>query len=218
MPSVHIVKQGECLSSIARHHGFADYRTIYDHASNQALRESRPNPHVLFPGDRIAIPDPAQKEVKVATAQRHTFQVKSSKIFLHLDVLGHVAGEGVQARYQLRLDGAHEALEGSIGADGKLDVVVAHTATTGELTLLDPDTDEIIDIVDIRIGALDPATTVSGVRSRLRRLGFDCGGEVDELGPLTQGAIALFQRVHAIEEEGEAGPLTRAKLVKLAGA
>ena len=53
----HMVKEGECLDSIALDHGFADWRTIYDHPKNTDLRSKRPDPNVIHPGDKLFIPD-----------------------------------------------------------------------------------------------------------------------------------------------------------------
>jgi nucleoid-associated protein YgaU len=53
----HTVVQGEYLSKIARSYGFSDYRTIWEHPKNAALKQARQNPNVLFPGDRLFIPD-----------------------------------------------------------------------------------------------------------------------------------------------------------------
>lgn len=218
MAWVHIVERGECLASIARHHGFADYRVIYDHPLNEELRRLRPNPHVLHPGDRIVIPESEAPEFRVATDRTHRFEVKRAKVFLRLDVLGHTAGSGVQARYELRLEESRTPLEGTIGADGRLDVLVPASATWAELTLREPDTDEIIDVIEIRLGGLDPVTTASGLRSRLRRLGFDCGdSDGEELDDTTRSALAFFQQVHGIDEHGEPGPATCAELEKLSG-
>ena len=52
---VHVVKQGECLSSIAHACGFASYKPVYEHADNADFRKKRPDPAVIFPGDEIAI-------------------------------------------------------------------------------------------------------------------------------------------------------------------
>ena len=57
MASAHTVVQGDTLYTIAQQNGFPNWRTIYDHASNAALRVLRPNPHVLHPGDIVQIPD-----------------------------------------------------------------------------------------------------------------------------------------------------------------
>lgn len=56
MGKVHIVKQGEKLESISREYGFSDWHVIYNHSSNLAFRQKRPNPRQIHPGDRLYIP------------------------------------------------------------------------------------------------------------------------------------------------------------------
>ena len=58
---LHVVEQGECLSSLTQLYGFSDYRQIYYHPNNSELRRKRPNPNVLYPGDEVFI---AAKELK----------------------------------------------------------------------------------------------------------------------------------------------------------
>ena len=52
VPKVHHVVQGECLASIAKEHGYADWRHIYDDSCNEKLRGHRPKPHILLEGTR----------------------------------------------------------------------------------------------------------------------------------------------------------------------
>ena len=73
MPIKHVVKQGECLSSIAKQYGFADYRTIYDHPLNAELKRKRPDPNIIQPGDVVWIPDKQQKQEQRSTQQTHKF-------------------------------------------------------------------------------------------------------------------------------------------------
>ena len=54
---MYTVAQGDCLSSIALHHGYADWRKIYNHADNADFRRLRPNPNCIYPGDSIYIPE-----------------------------------------------------------------------------------------------------------------------------------------------------------------
>ena len=75
MPN-HTVKQGECLSSIAAKYGFGDWKALYDHPSNAALKKKRPNPHVLFPGDVVSIPEKEKKQARVKTGQELKLTVR----------------------------------------------------------------------------------------------------------------------------------------------
>src|SRR5436305_39757 len=49
--TVHVVQQGECLSSIAHAYGLPDWKHLHDHAANKELKNNRPNPNILAPGD-----------------------------------------------------------------------------------------------------------------------------------------------------------------------
>src|SRR6185503_16392045 len=86
MGSSHVVKQGECLSSIARKYGFADYHTIYDDPANARLKKLRGNPNVVQPGDQLFIPEKQQRQVPRATDQRHRFTLHRKRVFLEIVV------------------------------------------------------------------------------------------------------------------------------------
>jgi len=52
----YVVKSGDTLVKIAKEHGFADWREIYNHPDNRAFKAKRPNPDRIFPGDVLMIP------------------------------------------------------------------------------------------------------------------------------------------------------------------
>ncbi len=54
---IHVVQQGECLSSITKCYGFADWRDIYNRPQNAPFRAKRPNPNIIYPKDEVFIPD-----------------------------------------------------------------------------------------------------------------------------------------------------------------
>ena len=68
MAKVHTIARGECLSSVAYAHQHF-WQTLWEHPQNAALRERRGNPHVLYEGDSVFIPDPEPKQVAAATEQ-----------------------------------------------------------------------------------------------------------------------------------------------------
>lgn len=57
---VYTVRNGDTLSGIARKYGLPSWRVLYHHPSNKSFRQKRPNPNLIFPGDRINIPGAAQ--------------------------------------------------------------------------------------------------------------------------------------------------------------
>ncbi len=57
MGTEYIVKSGDWLSKIAQDHGYETWQEIYYHEDNDAFRELRPNPDLIFPGDRLILPE-----------------------------------------------------------------------------------------------------------------------------------------------------------------
>jgi hypothetical protein len=55
--TIHTVRSGENLTTIARKYGYSDWKAIYDHPKNMDFKRKRPNPNIIFPGDVIFIPD-----------------------------------------------------------------------------------------------------------------------------------------------------------------
>jgi hypothetical protein len=65
MACIHIVRPGDCLSSLADAYGLSSWHVIYDAPENADFRSKRDNPNLVYPGDEIYIPDPAPRAVKV---------------------------------------------------------------------------------------------------------------------------------------------------------
>ncbi len=53
---IHTVVRGDSLSKIARKYGVSSWRALYDAPENAAFRAMRPNPNLIYPGDRLQIP------------------------------------------------------------------------------------------------------------------------------------------------------------------
>jgi len=230
MPRRHVVKQGECLSSIARKYGFLSWRTIYDAPDNSDFRKKRPNPNVIYPGDKLAIPDPPGGDGFVATlgtGQTQQAVVEREPTLLRLKVLDHLGGKGEAAAYELEVEGLPGLKEGDVGQSGEVEVAIPEFARKGRITLKSKSSGEVIKVFDLLIGDLDPVTTPSGLRERLRRLGYDPGPEPapyqtekedDEIRPQVESALRAFQSHFGLQETGTPNEETRNKLVDLTGA
>ena len=93
----HIVKQGESVAGIAKKYGFSNWLTIYNHADNAELKQKRPNPNVLYPGDKVVIPEKTVKEESGATEQRHRFRFKGD---ITLSLAAYNAGSTKVRQYR----------------------------------------------------------------------------------------------------------------------
>ena len=84
MPTRHIVQQGDHLSSIAKRYGFTNFLTIWNDGDNSQLRSLRSNPHVLFPGDVVVVPEKQLGDETRSTDQRHRFKLKAPALKLRI--------------------------------------------------------------------------------------------------------------------------------------
>jgi N-acetylmuramoyl-L-alanine amidase len=198
----HVVVSGDCLSSIAAHYGFADWRVIYDAPENADFKAKRSNPNLIYPGDVLVIPEKQEKTVDVATGASHRFQLKRSPTWLRLEVR-------VEGPHRYVLHVGSEKFSGTTTGDSPLEHRINPEARRGRIQLW-PDADDAPDsppadalVWKLQIGALDPIEEVSGIQGRLSNLGYYHGpwnGEVDEL---TAAAIRWFQEDHDLDSTGE---------------
>jgi LysM repeat protein len=216
MSKIHVVKQGDCLYRIAQQYGFADWRTIYDHADNEDFRELRPDPNVIYPGDQIHIPDTESKQVTLPTANKHKIQVTLPKIMLRIELRNEL--DEPLAGKEFMLAFGDTLYEGTTTGDGMLEQKIAAGEERGELTVwLTADHEAARYCWDISVGHLDPVEELAGVRQRLNNLGFYCEPGGVELDDSLRLALIGFQHVAEIDESGELDDATRSKLVELHG-
>jgi LysM repeat protein len=219
MPKIHIVKQGEYLSGIARYYGFTDYLKIWDDPENADLKAKRKNPNVLFPGDRLSIPDKEIKEVSGSTEKRHRFQVKLKGLKLRLVLEDLYEKPIANAKCVLRVEG--EDFELTTNGTGKLEQDIPPTSQSGELVVSDQQTPLNEISVPLKIGNLDPVDEVSGQLGRLNNLGYYAGPLPDNTEEdnknMFQSAVEEFQCDHSLSVDGICGPNTQAKLLEVHG-
>lgn len=85
---MYTVKQGDYLAKIAKKHGMADWRRIYEHEENVNFRKKRPNPDLLYPGDKIFVPDKESKEESCITEKKHSFILQKARPLIHIELVG----------------------------------------------------------------------------------------------------------------------------------
>lgn len=214
MPIEHKVKQGECLSSIAKKYGLADWRIIYDYPQNAEFKRKRPNPNLICPGDKIFIPDKKLKEEGGGTENRHKFRVQVSKTFLRLIIQAEDGKPLSGKQYELHVEKLEIPYEGTIGGDGLIEQEIPADAEEGKLTVWmgENTDDEDSYTCMLKIGHLDPIDEISGVQARLNNLGFHCGPVDGILGLKVKEGLKSFQAKIGLEPTGEINDETKNKL------
>ena len=216
MSDTHTVEQGEYLASIAKDHGFSEWRTIYDHPQNADLRKKRPNPNILLPGDEIFIPDKQPKRESCATEKKHRFKVNVPKAWLKI-VLKDSEGKPL-ANQPYTLTVATLTCKGTTDGAGSLHKKIPIGIQFGQLTL-----DDLGLAWTLKIGHLDPVHDLSedkdlikGVQARLNNLGFDCGDVDGVPNPAVKTAVRKFQAtvLNRDHPDGELDADTRAALIR----
>jgi len=213
MPT-YSVKQGDHLLKIAKKHGFADYHNIWDHPQNNELKRRRQNPNILYPGDRLYIPEKELKEESGATEQRHRFKTRGETLMLRI-VLKNIDGQPI-ANQRCDLDIEGEVYPLTTDGQGQIEQQIPKSAEGGTLTLIG--TNVPFDVqLPIKIGHLDPVDTISGQQARLNNLGFNAG-EVGGTSELQfRSAVEEFQCDHDLTVDGICGQQTQTKLKEVHG-
>jgi len=212
MPT-HVVKEGECLSTIAHRHGFF-WETIWKLPENDGLRELRANPNVLQKGDAVFIPELRAKTLTKATEQRHVVELKDVpfkyKICLRQ---GGVARSNMA--YTIEFD------DGTIEDDTTDDkgLVEGFVPTHAQRAKLSLQGEKCTDVYRIEFGKLDPfqsADDVRGLQQRLHNLGYRCAdnGKYDEQ---TQRKLRKFQDDNELRPTGELDDRSKNKIIELHG-
>lgn len=205
----HTVKPGECLSTIAARYGFARWQDVYEHGANADLRQRRPDPNVLHPGDVVAIPPLRERKEVATTGRRHHFVHRPPRRRLRIRLFD---GDGVPlTNLPFAADDGTRLHSGTTDGDGFV-----------EVHLLPDARDLVVNVLGwerrFAVGQLNPETTatddsgVSGIQARLKGLGHDPGAIDGVIGSRTRAALVAFQREHELALTGEPDEATRAKL------
>jgi N-acetylmuramoyl-L-alanine amidase len=237
MPENYTVQDGDCIGNIAHSRGF-DWKTIWNHPENAALKGRRKDPNLLSPGDVVHIPDLRVQEKDCATDAKHTFTVKGARARFRIKLLSEkkdpqktAGASGGEAAYEdpdfktksrtdeplanvpyvLDVDG--KLIDGVTGADGVIDVPIPPGARRAKLTL-NPGTPQE-KIYECPLGSMNPIEETSGVTRRLNNLGFFCGDDLES--PESKAAISLFQESFGLPITGKLDDATRNKLKEAHG-
>jgi hypothetical protein len=206
----HVVRNGECISSIARDTGHF-WETLWSEPANAELREARKEPNVLLADDRVFVPPLRPKFEPGASEMRHRFVRRGEPAKIRM-VLKRAGKPRANEPYTLNIDG--QVFSGTLDPEGKLERAIPGNARKGTLTVGEPPNQSVY---PLNLGTLDPITSLAGVQARLNNLGFGCG-EVDGIwGPKTSAAVRKFQGRYQLSDTGELDDATRTKVKDVHG-
>lgn len=217
MPKTHTVAQGETLTRIARQYKYSSWKKIYEHPDNAEFRTLRENPDIIFPGDKIIIPDIEPKKMSARAGKSYTFCIKKEKEMLLLNI-----GAGLETPLEGKravLKAGGQKVSALLDKDGLLEVELPDEyEPNGSVELfLDENSDQPSHIFELELGTLDPIEELSGIQARCNALGFDCGVVDGIMGSKTREGVEEFQEAYELEVDGEPGPKTQAKLKEVYG-
>jgi N-acetylmuramoyl-L-alanine amidase len=203
------------MESLAARYGFPSGKVLHDHPDNAELKKKRPDPGMLQPGDEVTIPDRKGKQATVKAGRTHAFEVKRPRRTLRLELRGKDSKPISGASWSVQDREGQQLAAGTTDGGGRLE---ARLPATEAYVIL-----EVAGMLyEVRLGGLDPLeeegkAVLSGVRSRLRNLGYDPGQDGDgDLANLT-AVLEAFQRSEGIEITGEPDRTTLDKLREVHG-
>lgn len=204
----HEVRAGDSMASIAHAYGWHDWQGLWEHSDNAELRRRRASPHVLYPGDVVMVPDsrPRPSEVEAATGQRHRFVVRAATMRLKLALKDRSGAPVASRAFEVRVGG--RTVTGTTDGTGRVDVALPPDAHDAELRVTLDGGRTLT--VPLAIGYLDPIEEESGVKQRLRNLGY-----LPQAAPspaAVAAALEAFQEDQSLQVTGEADEVTRARL------
>lgn len=203
----YVIRQGDFLKRLAHRMGF-DANLVWSDASNAELREKRPNPEMLHPGDVLRVPDAPSRGLRIAPGQTKSYRGGVPTVEIRLALVDHEGGPLANAAYTLE-GVTGEPTSGATDGDGVATLTLPVHLETCRLVFADH-------AVRVHVGHMDPVDEPSGVLKRLVHLGYVRGvGDLDHprLAARIRQALRRFQAAEGLSVTGEADGATRDALV-----
>ena len=206
----YVVRQGDHLAKLAHTHGF-DAEEVWGHEQNTDLRQLLRTPDVLAPGDILHVPVKPKEGLAFAagTSNRYRAAVPKIKVSLTFKDEERVFSNEPFEVHGLGSEGTHgQTSEGKTDANGRLNLELPVTAR--EVSIVFPNQNVAY---DVRIGDMDPAAELSGIKKRLENLGYlprDCDLGTEDA--YLVAALSAFQKKHGLEGTGAVDDATKRAL------
>jgi len=209
MPTRYMVRQGDCLDSIAFQYGFFP-ETLWNHPSNSELKQKRTDPNVLCPGDVIVIPDKRLGGHQAETDMVHTYRRKGVPKIFSVQVKFPSGSPLEHKPYELIIDGGAPR-KGDTDSEGWVRAYIPPNAREARLSIAGMN--QTFDL-----GRLDPVDEPTGVQGRLHALRYFSGIIDGKFGEDTIKAIKAYQMHHDLPVTGEVTDEMRTFLTEETGA
>jgi hypothetical protein len=206
-PTTYAVQDGDHVSGVAQTFGFDDYSVVWNDPGNADLQSQRTDPHVVQPGDQLAIPEvKAQPAANKPTGAKHPFQIQRSPLKVRLTLLDLSAKP---------MPSAPVTMAGTSLTTNGNGLVEATVDKSAKDTTLDSAGSE----VDLSIGGLNPPddTSDAGYKARLYNLGFLWDPTVDDTDDEMVIAVEDFQAQYSLTVSGQLDDATKAQLQQAHG-
>ena len=231
----YVVKQGDFLKKLAHERNF-DATEIWESSHNAELRQARPDPDMLCPGDILHLPSHALRapiELELGADNRFTTEVRVVRVRQCFVVDGKPLAD-----MDYYVHGMGEVFEDVTDDEGGIDIdVPLHVPNVKVVIVADEENDAGDDeregegqteapkgprewVFEIAVGHLDPAASWSGAMQRLDHLNYLLDSECDREDHDEQIVTALkaFQSDNELEVTGKLDDATAAKLEETYGA
>jgi hypothetical protein len=206
----HVVRQGEYLTQLASRLGF-DAERVWNHEANRELRERRPNPDVLHPGDVLHLPPPRRAGASLAPHAANRYRARVPRVEVSIRLLD-VDGRPSAGQPFTVLDLPRE-VSGRTDGDGRAVFLVPVSTQAVRLVVGEPGT-----TYRVNVGHLDPVQERSGARRRLEHLGYlSAGPLVGDETERVRLAIEAFQRASGLPATGALDETTERALTRAHG-
>lgn len=223
----HKVSQGEWMTKIAARYGIVNWKqVIWQHPENAKLALCR-DPNILFPGDRVFIPAPKQKELECGTDQSHSFVLETEHDEFRLTVKDADDKPIRDESYVLQI--GNQVFKGTTDGDGGINasnVLPFGSSHDGSIEF-----PRLCIVIPITVGSLNPHQEgsepsyddgVSGIKMRLYNLGFNPGDMDSDDDEEFRQAVEMFQIIEMGRSpdavNGQLDDDTRKTILKLHGA
>lgn len=212
----YVISQGDYLTQLAERLRF-DPVEVWAHPKNAQLRQLRPSPEILCPGDVLWVPDALPKRLPVRAKNTNSYQVKLKPAKVKIAFFD---GNGPLADEPFDVEGIPAQPPGApprtTTSSGECVFEVPVQMRSVRITFPRKQSSYIV-----KVGHLDPTEETSGAIQRLIHLGYLHGTVTGEPEEIRDGVVALalarFQQDHGLPSTGQLDGATQDKLTQTHG-